>query len=195
MTAIEGSLLLDRLRDFDRNEDGTNDTCSGGNSDRELVHWIDFDQTDPLEITPTDRWAELNWSSKETNFAEWFFSIALNSELDLAHNLDSRAPYMDAQGMETTAAESKGQRVLDTKRVALDVLGFVTANCMGRYEWYGDISVSLKSYKLVDRSDESCAEPAQEPWAHLDPILGADENGFTNDFLAALSHWLRRKVI
>jgi pimeloyl-ACP methyl ester carboxylesterase len=185
----------DILRDFDLHEDGLNDKCGGSNSDRDLVHWVDFDQTQPPEISPTDRWAELNWISSDTNFAEWFFSIALNSELDLAHNLDSRAPYMDGEGMQTTAAESKGQRVFDARRVAVDVLGFVTANCMDRYEWYGNVSPNLKSYTVVDRSGENCAEPASEPWAHLDPILGADEGGFTNDFLVALSRWLRRKVI
>jgi hypothetical protein len=182
------------LAPVDLDQDGEDDTCAGGSSDRLLAHWSDFDETG--EFSSTDRWARLTFEGTAPNFAEWYFPIALNSEMDLAHNLDSKAAYLDESTQaETTAADSFGHRIFDTARVKLPAFGFVTANCMDPYEWYGSVATSLTDYTLVDRSQEHCGEDAGEDWAHLDPLLAEDEGGHTNDFVRTLARWLEAEVL
>jgi hypothetical protein len=146
-------------------------------------------------LSSTDRWARLTWESEETNFAEWYFSIALNSELDLAHNLSSKQTFVDPRtGEATTAAKEKKQRIFETARVKLPVYGFVTANCRARHDWYRKKAKSLTSYTVVDRSASHCPQPASVPHSHLDPLLAEDEGGHTNDFVVTLGRWLKRRI-
>lgn len=179
----------------DLDGDGSDDHCAGANADRLLAHWTDFDETEPAELVSTDRWSRLNWEGTDANFAEWFFSIALNSEMDLANNLDSRVVYTDPMLGETTAADAHKQRVFDTAKVAIPAYGFVAAFCLEPYEWYGTVATSLPDYTLVDRSGPGCDQPASEPWSHLDPLLAQDTGGFTNDFVTTLLKWLNGRVL
>jgi pimeloyl-ACP methyl ester carboxylesterase len=183
---------IDPRVDFD--SDSADDMCDGEFSDRFLAHWTDFDQSDPVELTDPDDWAEATWSSEESNFVEWYFSIAYNSELDLAGNLNSKEEFTDPRDdSTTTAVDEKRQRIFDTEHVALPVYAIATAECRERFDWYATRATGLKSYKIVDRSAEHCPHPAAEPYAHLDPIMGKDTDGFTNDFIATVSRWLKKK--
>lgn len=181
---------IDPRTDF--NGDGVDDMCAGQFSERYLAHWIDFDESEPVELTDTDDWAEATWSSTETNFVEWYFSIAYNTELDLAGNLNSRTRFTDPRdGSVTSAVMEKKQRVFDTPRVALPVYAMATAECRERFDWYRTKATSLKRFTFVDRSAEHCPTPAAEPYAHLDPLMAKDTDGFTNDFFTTVSKWLK----
>ena len=181
---------IDPRTDFDGDE--VSDMCGGEHAARFLAHWTDFDESSPVELTDTEDWANATWSSEETNFAEWYFSIAYNSELDLAGNLNSKESFTDPRdGSSTTAVAQKGQRVFDTANVALPVYAIATAECRERFEWYRNKAKSLKSLKLIDRSAEHCPSPAPEPYAHLDPIMAKDTGGFTNDFFTSVTKWLK----
>jgi pimeloyl-ACP methyl ester carboxylesterase len=178
--------------DLDAN--GIDDVCKSPNQDRLLAHWTDFDQVG--ELSSTDRWARLTWQGSGPNFVEWFFPIAMNSQMDLAHNLDSKATYFDEISQtETTAAESKGHRVFDTARVAVPTYAFVAAFCTEPFEWYSTVATNLPSYWIVDHSGEDCETPASVPYSHLDPILAEDRGGHTNGFVVTLLDWLEQEVL
>jgi hypothetical protein len=170
--------------------------CAAPNQSRTLVGWRHHDEVEPPEPSSTAIWARSLWEGTETNATEWFFSIALNAEIDLAQNLDSTEQFMDPKtGETTTAAEAAGQRVLDTRRVSLPVFAIASGECAERFKWYESVSPRLTSLKLLDRSADYCPHPAREPWFHVDPLYAQDEEGFTNDFIAGLERWLDRRVL
>jgi pimeloyl-ACP methyl ester carboxylesterase len=161
-------------------------------TNRALVHWTDFNQVSPPELAFTDLWAETLWRSATNNAVEWYFSIMLNADIDLASNLDSTAPIQLLGG--ATAFELEGHRVFDATKVALPVYAFAANECRGRFDWYESVSTSLSNFTLVDHSNTSCPSPASVPYAHLDPLFAADTGGFTNAFIATLANWLRTRV-
>ncbi|MEA2433573.1 MAG: hypothetical protein QOG54_1030 [Actinomycetota bacterium] len=170
--------------------------CAAPNADRALVGWREHDEIDPPEPSSTDLWARALWSDTETNATEWFFSVRLNADIDLAQNLDSTEAFVDPDTSQpTTGAEVGGQRVFDAKRVALPVFAIASGECRERFKWYRDASARLTSFKLLDRSAPYCAHPANEAWYHVDPLFAQDTGGFTNDFVAGLERWLERKVL
>jgi hypothetical protein len=115
----------------------------------------------------------------------------LNADIDLASNLDSRVRFRHpVTGKMTTAAKLEGHRVFDTKRVAVPVYAFVASECRDRFDWYQSVAASVRSFTIVDHSDEHCPVHSPEPYSHLDPLFAADTDGFTNAFLASLADWL-----
>ncbi len=166
--------------------------CAPPNETRFLLHWLDFDETVPPELSSTDRWAQALWRSRATNAVEWYFSIMLNAGIDLASNLDSTVPIPAAGG--ATAFALEGERVFDTSSVALPVYAFAADECRQRFEWYEGVSTSLTDFTLVDHSNTGCPLPASVPYAHLDPLFAFDTGGFTNAFIAALADWMRSHV-
>jgi hypothetical protein len=158
---------------------------------RALLHWVDFHQTVPPELSSTDVWARALWQSRDTNAVEWYFPVRLNAEIDLASNLDSHAHFRDPRtGKNVSAFKLEDQRVLDAKFVGVPVYAFAASQGRERFDWYRAVSRSVPSFTLVDRSDEHTASPSPEPYAHLDPLFAHDENGFENDFFATLAEWL-----
>lgn len=158
---------------------------------RYLLHWTDFYQTSPPELSSTDVWARSLWQSRQTNGIEWYFPVRLNAEIDLASNLDSHAHFRDPRtGRNVSATGLEGQRVLDAKFVAIPVYAFAAAQGRERFDWYREISRDVPSFTLVDRSDEHTPRPSPRPYSHLDPLFAYDENGFENDFIATLTTWL-----
>lgn len=183
----QGELLVPA----DLDGDGQADRCAPPNQDRLLAHWRDFDRTSPPELSSTDVFAEALWRSTVTNGVEWYFSIMLNADVDLAFNLNSRATFPHpVTGEPTTAARLEGHRVFDVRRVAIPVYAFAAQECVERFEWFTTVATSVPSFTIVDRSKEGCPAPASEPHAHLDPLFAFDEDGFENDFIATVADWL-----
>lgn len=175
----------------DLNGDQRPDTCAPPHETRLLLHWLDFDQTVPPELSSTDRFARALWQSRRTNAVEWYFSIMLNADIDLASNLDSTAPFNHPlTGQPTTAAALEGHRVLDQARVAVPVYAFVASECRDRFDWYRSVARAVPEMTIVDHSAETCAMPAGVPYAHLDPLFAEDEGTFTNAFIASVASWL-----
>ena len=158
---------------------------------RFIIHWSDYWQTSPPELSSTDAWARALWQHQATNGVEWYFPIRLNAELDLAGNLDSHTHFRHpVTGESVSAARLEGQRAFDTKRVAVPVYAFAAAQGRARFEWYLGVARKISSFTLIDRSDEHTPHPSSRPYSHLDPLFAADTGGFTNDFLATLADWL-----
>lgn len=171
--------------------------CSSPNETRDLVGWLDFDDEaleGPPEISSTDTWAHSMFDSTETNGVEWYFSMVLNADIDLASNLDTTAEYTH-EDMTTTAEAAYGLRESDTAAVKVPVYGFIASFCRASYDWYKDQATSVASFRYVDRSAEHCSEPSGDPYGHVDPLFAADEGGHTNDFFATLVKWVKEKVL
>lgn len=162
--------------------------CAAPNQTRFLLHWMDFDQTIPPELSSTDVWAASLYKSTATNAQEWYFSIMLNAGIDLASNLDSTVP-ISSTG--PTAVDLESHRVFDTARVAVPIYAFAAEECKERFLWYDSVSVAVTDFTLVDHSNIRCASPASVPYTHLDPLFAFDTGGFTNAFISTLAGWLR----
>lgn len=162
--------------------------CQAPNETSFLLHWIDFNQLDPPELSSTDVFAGALYRSTATNAQEWYFSIMLNAGIDLASNLDSTVSVSPAG---PTAVELEGHRVFDAASVAVPVYAFAAEECKERFLWYKSVSVSVTDFTLVDRSNIRCPAPASVPHTHLDPLFAFDTGGFTNAFFSTLAGWLR----
>lgn len=179
----------------DLNSDGQPDRCIFPNHGRLLMHWLDFDQVVPPELSSTDGWARALWASRQTNGVEWYAARALNATIDLAGNLNAREQFIDpATGRLTTAATLEGLRVFERDRVRLPVYVFVAAECRDRFDWYRSVSPRLTDFTLEDHSSERCPQPSSVPYAHLDPLFAEDRPPlFENDFVKSVTRWLRSK--
>lgn len=162
--------------------------CAAPNQTRFLLHWVDFNQVVPPELSSTDVWAGTQWKGTATNAQEWYFSIMLNAGIDLASNLDSTVPVSSAG---PTAVDLEGHRVFETRSVAVPVYAFASEECMERFLWYESVSVSISDFTLVDHSNARCPSPSSVPYTHLDPLFAFDTGGFTNAFISTLAIWLR----
>lgn len=161
--------------------------CRATDEMRFLLHWIDFNQLNPPELSSTDVFAASLYRSTETNAQEWYFSIMLNADIDLASNLDSSVP---TPGDGRTGVELEGHRVFDTTSVRLPVYAFAAEECAERFEWYASVSVAVSDFTLVDHSNIRCPSPSSEPYTHLDPLFAFDTAGFTNAFIFTIAGWL-----
>ncbi len=167
-------------------------TCAPPHEQRVLLHWVDFNQVSPPELASTDVWAETLWKSRVTNVVEWYFSIMLNADIDLASNLDSTVPIPLAGGL--TGFQLEGHRIFETSSVAIPVYAFAANECRGRFDWYETVATAITDFTLIDHSNTGCPSPAPVPYAHQDPLFAFDTSGFTNAFVATLADWMRTRV-
>jgi hypothetical protein len=171
----------------DLNGDGLPDRAATPNENRYLAHWLDFNHTHTPELCSAEVWARSLWQNEATNATEWYFSIRLSGDADLAANLDSDQV---VAGLGVSAAQVEGHRVFDTARVAVPVYAFVAAEGRDRFDWYRQVASAVPGFTIVDHSDEDTLAPSPAPYSHLDPLFAMDTDGFTNDFLATLTDWL-----
>ncbi len=172
--------------------------CNPPHEDRQLVHWEDFDQAPGTQWSSTDEWARALWQNPETNAVEWYFSIRLQADVDLASNLDSGVSFTNPTTGESVDARGlEGHRELDTNRVAIPVYAFAASECKERFTWYKGMAKAVPEMAIVDRSDDNkrplkrCIRPDSRPYAHMDPLFAAaGQSGNDNDFIATLIPWL-----
>jgi len=116
---------------------------------------------------------------RETNGLEWYGARALNAEIDLLANLDSRSPLTAA------LCAQHGLTATHTAEVNLPVFGFAcgqSEDTTDRLEWYRG-RIASSDVTLLTAAD----------YAHLDPLFAGDRAG-GNRLLAALVPWLKKRV-